>query len=416
MRWFWFTTFTLICSLLSVFFRQPLVLIGELLLIDIFLTRKVRWFFWMPATSRHFPGWLNFLFWIVFTIWIIRVLAIDSITVHTPANKPQSQPGDNILISKIHFGPRLPMSAFGLSLPYFRLSGLSTIKRGDLLAYNFPEGDSVIAGMGSFSYYSLKRKRETEKSTLLPKTIIRYRPVDRRDPEVSRCIGLPGDTIIINADRYATVSAGFSPQAPAKGIAYNYLVEVRNRQLPEELLTRLGLSSSEIQVLPGLGYLIPLQADQVEQVRQRPEVIAVSVYLEEIGKGDYNIFPHDVRYPWNRDNFGPVIVPRKGDSIRLTLLNLCVYQRIIEVYEKNHLEISQDQIFINGSSVDSYVFKKDYFFVLGDNRHHSRDSRHWGFLPEDHIIGKPALIWFSATKFVGKPFSIYWNRIFNTPK
>lgn len=136
--------------------------------------------------------------------------------------------------------------------------------------------------------------------------------------------------------------------------------------------------------------------------------------MMEPGKGDYNIFPHDNRYPWNRDNFGPVIVPRKGDSIRLTLLNLCIYQRVIEVYEKNRLEVCQDQIFINGLPAVTYTFKKDYFFVLGDNRHHSRDSRHWGFLPEDHIIGKPVLIWFSANRTDGQPFRIYWNRIFNT--
>ena len=403
MRWFWFATFTLICSLLSVFFRQPLILIGELFLIDLFITRKVKWFFWMKKSLKPFPGWLNLIIWLFVTIWIIRVLAIDSITIQSPAGKSQLQPGDYILVSKIHFGPRLPIT-------YHRLSGLYPIKRGDLVTFNFPEGDSVMDGMGSFSYYSLKRKRESENDTL-SKAIVRYRPVDRRDPEVNRCVGLPGDTIVIGQRRNYERRNYASLREPS----YDYLVEVKNRQLPMDFLTRLGLSASEVQILPGLGYLMPLRADQISLVRQRPEVTTLTAYFMEPGRGDYNIFPHDARYPWNRDNFGPVIVPGKGDSIRLTLLNLCIYQRIIEVYEKNRLEVRQDQIFINGSPADTYAFKQDYFFVLGDSRHHSRDSRHWGFLPEDHIIGKPVLIWFSANRTAGQPFRIYWNRIFNTP-
>ncbi len=392
MRWFWFATFTLICSLLSVFFRQPLILIGELFVIDLFITRKVKWLFWLPKSSKSFPGWLNLTLWLIVTIWIIRVLAVDSITIHSPACKPQIQPGDNILVSKVHFGPRMPFT-------YFRLSGLYQIKRGDLLAFNFPEGDSTLPGMGSISYYSMKRKGESE-NIVLPKTILQHHRIDRRTPEINRCKGLPGDTI--------TIQSG-----PGVNLSYDYLVEVRDRQLPQDFLTRLGLGPSEVQILSGLGYLLPLRADQVSLVRQRPEVTSVSAYMMEPGKGDYNIFPHDARYPWNRDNFGPVIVPKKGDSIRLTLLNLCIYQRIIEAYEKNRLDVRQNQIFINGSLVETYTFKQNYYFVLGNSRHHSRDSRHWGFLPEDHIIGKPVLIWFSANRTSGQPFRIYWNRIFN---
>jgi len=190
MRWFWFATFTLICSLLSVFFRQPLILLGELFLIDLFITRKIKWFFRVSKLFSRIPAWLNLTLWLIVTIWVIRVLAIDSITVQSPANKPQLQPGDNILISKIHFGPRLPFI-------FHRLSGLYQIRRGDLLAFNFPEGDSTLSGIGSVSYYALKRKWESENDTL-PKPIVKYRPINRRDPEVNRCAGLPGDTILIH--------------------------------------------------------------------------------------------------------------------------------------------------------------------------------------------------------------------------
>jgi len=398
MRWFWFATFTLICSLLSVFFRQPLILIGEILIVDLFITRKIKWLFWFPQSVHRVPGWLNMILWLAITVWVIRVLAIDSLTIETTANKPALQPGDNILVSKVHFGPRLPFTSY-------RLSGFTSIKRGDLLAFNFPEGDSIVADAGPVSYYALKRRSLSDNDTLFNPAVT-FQKINNRVPEVSRCVGLPGDTIFIHsADegkryRYAIQQ-------------YDYLVEMNGQLLPDYFVKMLGLTGSEVQFISGLGCLLPLQPGQVIQVRQRPEVTALAPYFMDSAKGDYNIFPHDVRYPWNRDNFGLVIVPRKGDSIRLTLLNLCIYQRIIEAYENNRLEERQGQIFINGSQADTYTFKQDYFFVLGDNRHHSRDSRHWGFLPKDHIIGKPLFIWFSATKRAGEHFRIYWNRILN---
>ena len=336
MRWFWFATFTLICSLLSIFFRQPLILIAELFLIDIFLTRKVKWLFWIPKSAKRFPPWLNFSCWLLFTIWIIRVLAIDSITIVTSAGKPQLQPGDNVIVSKIHYGPRLPQVPFISQKSYHRLaglSGLSAIKRGDLLAFNFPEGDSVLEDMASISYYSWKRKNESKNPNFSTPTKVRFRPLGRRSPEISRCAGLPGDTVIIPS------AASSSLQ-----ISYDYLIEVRNQQLPQDFVDKLGLGATETQILPGLGYLIPLRPDQLAFVRLRPEVNSLAAHMMEPGKGDYNIFPHDNRYPWNRDNFGPVIVPQKGDLIRLTIPNLCIYRRIIEVYEKNLLEVRQDLI------------------------------------------------------------------------
>jgi signal peptidase I len=414
MRWFWFATFTLICSLLSVFYRQPLILIGELFVIDLFLTRKVKWFFWFPKITKPFPGWLHLVLWLLVTTWIIRILAIDSLSIISPASKPQIKPGDHVLVSKIHFGPRLPVSFFGTSLPYYRLGGLpgiSGIERGDLLAYNYPEGDSVFSGNTTTSYYSLKRKSESS-AEKLPNSKILFRTVDHRRPEINRCIGIPGDTIKISARKDMPMSSRYHNNQ----VAYDYLVEVRNRQLPFDFLSKLDISPGEMQVMPGLGYLIPLRQDQYSMVIQRPEVTIATEFFLDNDRGDYNIFPHHAMYPWNRDNFGPVIVPRKGDNIKLTLQNLCIYKRIIEVYEKNQLEILRDSIFINGSPSDNYIVKQNYFFVLGDNRHHSRDSRHWGFLPEDHIIGKPVIIWFSILKPAGQTLKINWNRFFNTPK
>jgi signal peptidase I len=341
------------------------------------------------------------------------------------------QTGDNILISKIHFGPRLPITPLNfpltrhylplsrckpsyiksVTLPYLRLSGFSSIERGDLLAYNFPEGDSSICGAELISYYALKRKKENSGDSV-SQSFLRYRPIDRREPEVSRCIGLPGDTISILLSK---VKNQLYRDLGKARISIDYLIEVNNRQLPEQLLGRLDLAQSEIQIFPGLGYLIPLRPDQLIEFRQRPEITAMAPYQIDPEKGDFNIFPHMSSFPWNRDNFGPVIVPKKGDLIKLSTINLPFYRRIIEVYEKNNLRVHDGKILINNNLTTSYQIKQNYYFVLGDNRHHSRDSRHWGFLPEDHIIGKPILIWFSAMKAPDQSLKIKWNRIFTIP-
>ncbi len=431
MRWFWFVSLVILTGLLALTLSQPLILVAIFILFDMLISRKVNWFFWIPERIKKIPGWINLLVWVLFTVTLLRFLVVDSITVLSPGMRPAMQTGDNILISKIHFGPRLPITPLNfplthhylplsrckpsyirsVTLPYQRLSGFTDLKRGDLVAYNFPEGDSSICGAELISYYALSRKKENEGDSI-SKTFLRYRPLDRREPEVSRCIGLPGDTVSILLSKVKNQSY----RDPLKArISFDYLIEVNNRQLPEKLLKRLDLAQSEIQIFPGLGYLIPLRPDQLIEFRQRPEVKAMSTFQIDPDKGDFNIFPHLSTFPWNRDNFGPVIVPGKGDIIKLSLVNLSFYRRIIEVYEKNNLKVEGDQILINNEVTTSYVFKQNYYFVLGDNRHHSRDSRHWGFLPEDHIIGKPILIWFSAMKAPDQSLKIKWNRIFTIP-
>ncbi|MDD4646351.1 MAG: S26 family signal peptidase, partial [Bacteroidales bacterium] len=257
MRWFWFATFTLICSLLSVFFRQPLILIGEIFIVDLFITRKVKWLFWYPKSFQRVPGWLNLILWLAITIWIIRVLAIDSLTIETTANKPALQSGDNILVSKVHFGPRLPFSLY-------RLSGFTNIKRGDLLAFNFPEGDSIVADAGPVSYYALKRRSQSDHDTLF-NPVVTYQKIKNRDPEVSRCVGLPGDTISIHSGDEGKRYNYAIPQ-------YDYLVELNGQTLPDYFIKMLNLTGSEVQYISGLGCLLPLRPDQVVLVRQRPEV------------------------------------------------------------------------------------------------------------------------------------------------
>jgi signal peptidase I len=431
MRWFWFISLSVLVGILAIVFAQPLILISLLVLVDMLLTRKINWFFWIPERFKAIPNWINLIIWVIFNVFFLRFFVFDSMTVLNPGMRPVIMNGDNILISKIHYGPRLPITPVNIplthhylpltrctpsywkavTLPAYRLKGLTTINRGDLLAYNFPEGDSAICGVELINYYALSRKKEAEGDTV-SKAFLQYRPIDRREPEISRCIGIPGDTITLTES--LLTNGNYRDQVKAR-ISLDYLVEVENRQIPGDVFGRLELNQSEVQILPGLGYLIPLLPEQVIEVRQRPEVKAMTKNLIEPGQGDFNIFPHQPEFQWNRDNFGPVIVPRKGDIIKITPVNLPFYRRIIEVYEKNEITFKEDSVLINGWPSSTYVFKQNYYFVMGDNRHHSRDSRHWGFLPEDHIIGKPLLIWFSAMKSPGKNLSVHWNRILKFP-
>ena len=431
MRILWFLSWSLLIFLLTFLTGLYLILIAELLVIDLFITRKINWRFWTKKRlSISLP--VQLILWVILTTAILRTLVFESVTIMAPSMRPQLHRGDNILISKLNFGVRLPITPINMplthhylpfsrctpsyissiQLPYHRTRGIRTIRQGDLIAYNFPEGDSSMCGVETMSYYALNRKKKSELDTLNRLSLL-YRPVDRREIEISRCIGLPGDTIRIREGR-ATVNG--QPYHSPFPLSYDYLVEVDNVQLPQDFLEVLDLEQSEIRIFPGLGYSMPLHEEQLPYLRNRPEVKQYSLYLLDEDQPDYNIFPHSVMFPWNRDYFGAVIVPSRGDSVRLTHRNLPVYRRIIEVYEKNTLEVKNNTIFVNGNQASHYKFRMNYYFIAGDNRHHSRDSRHWGFLPEDHIIGQPLMIWFSARSAPGEKTRIHWDRIFTKLK
>ena len=292
------------------------------------------------------------------------------------------------------------------------MNGLTAIKRNDLVAFNFPEGDSVVTGQDNLSFYALRRQAMItgNESKMIIQT--EYRPVDRRKNEISRCKGLPGDTITIDKGR---VFVNGKLEGCLQKTSFNHLIEKEiNDSLVKVLLNTYHLKAREIRRYPGLGILMPLRIDQQIEVATSFKTKVNPVMLSS-GQGDYNIFPHDIRFPWNRDNLGPIILPGKGDSVRLTPENLPIYERIIRVYENNHLEVRSDEIRINGISTKYYTFRQNYYFVLGDNRHHSRDSRHWGFLPEDHITGKPILIWFSSRVDSNLTTRILWKRMLRVP-
>jgi len=241
------------------------------------------------------------------------------------------------------------------------------------------------------------------------------RPSDKKDHYVKRCVASPGDTLTIKDGQ---VYIGSQPQENWPGVQNSYCVVTDGNRINPKNLEKLGVNSAELWFHPGLpGYPhMPLTAQMLETVENYANVVSVTrnidAYPPDYPDSDLTIFPFSSDYKWTRDNFGPLWIPYKGATVELTIENLPLYQRIITSYEGNALEVRDGKIYINSEETQSYTFKQDYYFMMGDNRHNSLDSRYWGFVPEDHIVGKPAVIWLSIDGNRKFPHNIRWRRFF----
>ena len=231
------------------------------------------------------------------------------------------------------------------------------------------------------------------------------RPTDRRENYVKRCVGLPGQTLQIkNRIVYLDGKANKEPEE----VQYSYFVKLR-QHIPEEMLKDLGISMEDLTSLNSYGYM-PLTKRAVAALSQRKDIVeSIEINTDA---SDLDTYPLNGNMHWTRDNYGPIWIPAKGKSIPLNLDNIAIYERPIKVYEKNDLQIRDGKIFINGQEAKSYTFKMDYYWMMGDNRHNSADSRYWGFVPEDHIVGKPIFIWWSSDPDRNGFSGIRWSRLF----
>jgi len=230
------------------------------------------------------------------------------------------------------------------------------------------------------------------------------RPIDKKDHYIKRCIGLPGDNLkIVNRQ----VFINDKPIENPKNLQYTYKVVAPNG-LNMSRLNEWGININDVNPAEGI---FSLSDENVARVRSLSPDISVSIMSPDNPGRDY-LFPHDDAnfFGWTIDNYGPIHIPKKGETVDLNLKNIAMYQLAIRVYENNTLEIKDDKIFINGTNVTNYTFKQDYYWMIGDNRHNSEDSRIWGFVPEDHIVGKPLFIWYS-TKNCNWREGIRWDRI-----
>jgi signal peptidase I len=344
--------------------------------------------------------WVDAIIFAVIAATLIRTFFIEAYTIPTPSMERSLLVGDFLFVSKVNYGARTPMTpiAFpfahhtmpligtkaywdGLELSYHRLPGLSEVKKGDVVVFNYPmEADSPF-----------------------------FRPVDKRENYIKRCQGTPGDTLsLVNAQVYVNGKA--APNPP--GEQTDYTVSTTGVDLNPQVLQDLNISNYEGAVLP------TMTQESANALKGYSNVKSVVPNIAMKGMIDFQIFPNsqnklkDHKYNWNVDNFGPVIIPKKGWTVKLDTLTLPIYRRAITVYEGNKLEQIGNDILINGQKTTSYTFKLNYYWMMGDNRHDSLDSRFWGFVPEDHIVGKALFIWMSWDDN-GSFFSkIRWNRLF----
>jgi len=382
--------------------------------------------------------WTEAIIFAVFAATFIRMFLIEAYTIPTPSMEGSLLVGDYLFVSKIHYGARMPFTPLQFPLvhnrlpllrgesysraiewEYRRLPAIQQIKRFDPVVFNFPAGDTVALPVNprfardeGIDYYSLLARYGRATLHNPNNFEIIQRPIDRRDNYIKRCIGLPGDTIeIINRDLYVN---GQRAQDP-KMIQHTYVVYTDGTSLNANELLSWGLDRMDIERNRAQNmtsyWTLNLNIEQIEKIEALYYVDSVRLAdrFRPGTPGQGNMFPDDkVEYPWNTDFYGPLPIPAKGQTTELTLRNLPMFRRIIEVYEGNSLDIRNGRIFINNEPATHYTFKMDYYFMVGDNRSNSYDGRMWGYVPEDHIVGKPLFIWFSSKPGVG----VRWNRLF----
>lgn len=464
-KWIRFSIWSFLTILFSLWTNSIWWLLAIPFFLDIFICRFVPWGFWKKSGNKTFKtvmDWVDAIVFALVAVYIINIYFFQNYQIPSSSLEKSLLVGDFLLVSKINYGPRVPNTPISFPLAqntlpvlncksyfdkphwdYKRVKGLSKIKRNDIVVFNFPAGDTVPLKMTNPDFYTLCYYMAQSNGVTTaqagqyikshPETYgkVIYRPVDRRENYVKRCVGLPGDIIrIINNQVY--INGRILEDQP--GVQYNYYVQTKGSYISDEVFREWNVSKDDRSMLPQENffinnlpirknpdgtinpvYIIPLTKEALAKVKRCP--LVDRVFIESDAIGDYDIggptYPLNPNVKWTRDNFGPLWIPKKGSTIILNKMNLILYARVIRNYEGQPLEIRGDKAYIGGREARQYTFKMDYYWMMGDNRHNSADSRAWGFVPEDHIVGKPICVWLSLDKdrnlFDGK---IRWNRFF----
>ncbi len=414
--------------------RSYWMLIGIPIIFDIYISKKVKWnpFYQKKGEKRKkWKEWVDAIIFALVVSTLIKIFWFQLYAIPTGSLEKTMLIGDRLFVSKLSYGPQMPMTplAFPLvhhTLPFTkstpsylewikwepkRLAGFGNVERDDIVVFNFPVGDTILVGSENPDYYQHIRMfgREMVDKNFTKKV----RPLDKKENFVKRCVAISGDTLEIKDTK---VYVNGKPQKAYKGIEFRYFVKNDNVPLNPKALQRLELNSHDVELTQG-GYILTLTDEKVKKIKSMPTVKAVKKIFSPKGKYVQSIFPHDTTFKWNQDNFGPLVIPKKGMTIDLTDENIILYRRVIQAYEYNtNYAEKKGKIYINGKQIDKYTFKQNYYWMMGDNRHNSADSRAWGFVPEDHVVGKPVIVFYSLDKEKSFPSNIRWDRIFKLVK
>ncbi|RHU26193.1 MULTISPECIES: signal peptidase I [Parabacteroides] len=452
-QWIKFGISAVLYILFSIWMQNLWLLLGLIVLVDIFLTKYIPWGAWKQSKNpsvRNALEWVDDILFALIAVYFINLFIFQNYQIPSSSLEKSLLVGDYLFVSKLSYGPRVPNTPLSFplvqnTLPFFncksyldwpewgykRVKGFGHVKRDDIVVFNFPAGDTVALKQQNPSYDELVAMYGRDRIWMDKNTFgeVIYRPVDKRENYVKRCIGLPGDTIELRNNQ---VYIDGKPAKNPENLQFNYFVETDGSPITEEQFRLMEVSKDDRILATNSGFyqdlmsflgFKPNESGQFNPVYHMPltkKALAIAEKLPSVKKiviepdaWAGNTYPAWYETGWSRDNFGPLWIPKKGATIPLNERNIALYGRCIKNYENNTLEVKDGTYYINGKPETDYTFKYDYYWMMGDNRHNSADSRSWGFVPEDHIVGKPILIWLSLDKdrslFDG---GIRWNRLF----
>lgn len=462
-QWAKFAVVLALYLLFLVWVESWLGLIVVPFIFDVYITKKIHWQWWKDEDGpiRFIMSWVDALVFALVAVYFINLFFFQNYVIPSSSLEKSLLTGDYLFVSKVSYGPRIPETPLTMPLTqhtmplvnvksyiewphwdYRRVKGLGNVKLNDIVVFNYPAGDTLVneERYQANDYYQMvysigdqlmqQNGQEKDVRAMNPLQQRHYfeqvyatgrnyissmpgeygdiisRPTDRRENYVKRCVGLPGQTLQIkNRIVYLNGKANKEPD----NVQYTYKMKLKG-EFPIDLADELGITNEDLLMYNQSG-VIPLTKKAYLALKANRNLVeSISINIDAT-YGD--LYPLNAYTGWTRDNYGPVWIPKKGESIALTLKNLPVYERCIKVYEGNDLKVDNaGRIFINGKQAKSYTFKLDYYWMMGDNRHNSADSRYWGFVPEDHIVGKPIFIWWSHSPDHPGFSGIRWNRLF----